>query len=100
MLEMVRGREAALRRGERWPWFRNLCHDIVTSEAFDRSLSVVIILNAVTVGLDSHFWLRWKEHGETAGVRIFEFIELMFLFIYTLECGIRFFAHRLDALHS
>ena len=69
-------------------------HRVLSSTQFDAGIGIIIILNSVTIGLQSE--------AEVKGIDIsdFIFIDNIFLAIYTIELGLRFFAYGFHCLDN
>eukprot|EP00929_Paragymnodinium_shiwhaense_P074750 TRINITY_DN38258_c1_g2_i1.p1 TRINITY_DN38258_c1_g2~~TRINITY_DN38258_c1_g2_i1.p1 ORF type:complete len:731 (-),score=147.44 TRINITY_DN38258_c1_g2_i1:556-2748(-) len=65
---------------------RYRCRRILLSPTFDAIIGVIILMNAVSVGIEQTIRLK---NGDTA---VMEVIETLFLCIYIVELGSRFFA--------
>jgi voltage-gated sodium channel len=76
------------------PGFKGVVHKIVGSSRFDMIIGMVIVVNSVTIGLESTFDIKQWD------TTIFARIEHIFLFIYTCELAARFYAHGLACLRS
>jgi voltage-gated sodium channel len=76
------------------PGLRGAVHRIVGSSRFDVLIGIVIVVNSVTIGLESTFEL---EQWDTT---FFRRIEHVYLFIYTAELLARFYAYGLSCMRS
>eukprot|EP00747_Dinoflagellata_sp_TGD_P057739 gnl/TRDRNA2_/TRDRNA2_150792_c0_seq1.p1 gnl/TRDRNA2_/TRDRNA2_150792_c0~~gnl/TRDRNA2_/TRDRNA2_150792_c0_seq1.p1 ORF type:complete len:721 (+),score=115.27 gnl/TRDRNA2_/TRDRNA2_150792_c0_seq1:107-2269(+) len=77
-----------------WSERRQDAHEILTSSHFDIVIGVVITLNAITIGLEQSF--RVAGHDVT----FFHVLEHMFLVVYAVELGLRFFVFGLSCLQD
>lgn len=73
---------------------RLFLYALVRSQRFDAAIGIVILLNSITIGLESSF--------ELAGYDTFVFVVLenIFLCVYVAELGIRFYAQRWACLRN
>jgi voltage-gated sodium channel len=83
-----------LERDEAPPGLRGRAHRVISDSRFDMAIGVVIIANSITIGLESAYELREMD------TTLFELLEHVFLFIYTLELLARFFVYGLKCLRS
>eukprot|EP00929_Paragymnodinium_shiwhaense_P074749 TRINITY_DN38258_c1_g1_i1.p1 TRINITY_DN38258_c1_g1~~TRINITY_DN38258_c1_g1_i1.p1 ORF type:complete len:772 (-),score=183.14 TRINITY_DN38258_c1_g1_i1:307-2622(-) len=71
---------------------RRHCRNILMSPRFDAIIGVVILGNALSVGVEQTIRLKGKDTSQM------ELIESVFLCIYIVELAMRFFAFRLQCL--
>lgn len=70
-----------------WELYRHQVKKMVDSKWFEWTAGAIILLNMITIGLETEVSLRSAE-----GVMIFTNLERVFLAIYTLELVVRFIA--------
>jgi voltage-gated sodium channel len=68
-------------------------HQILQLNAFDAAIGVVIVMNSLTIGLESSLSLN-----PANDLSIFEFLEKIYMAVYCVELGLRFFAYKLTCL--
>eukprot|EP00930_Biecheleria_cincta_P028971 TRINITY_DN20164_c0_g1_i1.p1 TRINITY_DN20164_c0_g1~~TRINITY_DN20164_c0_g1_i1.p1 ORF type:complete len:564 (-),score=86.41 TRINITY_DN20164_c0_g1_i1:21-1481(-) len=68
--------------------------DFLDNAMFDAGMGVVILANSVLIGIESNFDLQGRD------LTIFEFLGHLFLAIYFVELGLRWFALRMECFRS
>ena len=74
----------------------NWVHYVLADARFDAIIGVVIIANSATIGVEQTFRLL----NNRPVLDMCQYLEYTFLFIYTVELGLRFYASGLACLHS
>jgi voltage-gated sodium channel len=69
-------------------------HQMLSSTKFDMSIGVVIMMNSITIGVQMEFELQNKD------VSALLLIDNVFLGIYAVELGLRFFAYGIHCLDN
>jgi voltage-gated sodium channel len=69
-------------------------HRMLSSAKFDAAIGVIILINAIMIGVQLEYELRNMD------VRSLVFIDNIFLCIYVLELGLRFFAYGVHCLDN
>lgn len=75
-----------------WPVIVHLCRRVVGNNVFECVISVVILVNAIMIGVESDLSIR----GEDDQVWL-QVMEILFLVVYTVEIVIRLIAHKWKA---
>jgi voltage-gated sodium channel len=76
------------------PGLRGAVHRVILSSRFDVLIGLVIVVNSITIGFEVTFELQQWD------TTIFHRIEHIFLFIYTAELAVRFYAYGLACMRS
>merc|ERR1719171_1082516 len=97
MTASTRSWAEALENGGVLGRLRLQCHRVLNGQRFDAAIGFVILLNSISIGLESHFELK---RGPDGVPKFFKVTEHLFLLVYVVELSMRFFAHRLGALES
>lgn len=74
----------------KWHYAQGLCRRIVESPIFEAVLSVVIFVNAITIGIEADMSIQNDEEEMTWSL----IVEVLFLVIYILELIIRLVANK------
>merc|ERR1719326_225479 len=86
----------ALTDDEELPAWKLRIHLILDHPYFDRFMGIVIVLNAICVGVESQIEVTYG-YGHSYEF-IFESLENVFLFLYTMEAGGRVAAYGWEAI--
>eukprot|EP00392_Amoebophrya_sp_AT5.2_P001866 g1871.t1 len=83
--------------GDEGPWFSKLryhCQFLLSLQKFDAAIGIVILINSITIGVESHYEITNQD------TQFFADIEHVFLSVYVMELMARFFAFGPSCLKS
>mmetsp|Transcript_63340 Transcript_63340/g.137845 ORF Transcript_63340/g.137845 Transcript_63340/m.137845 type:complete len:683 (+) Transcript_63340:3-2051(+) len=69
---------------------------LLQSDSFDKVIGLIIVLNAALIGVEQNFTLEQN----TSGLHVTWVLEHIFLAIFVVELGLRFFAYGINALQD
>jgi voltage-gated sodium channel len=70
-------------------------HQMLQANKFDAAIGVVIVMNSLTIGLESSLSIRPEND-----LSCFDLLENVYVAIYFVELGLRFFAYKLACLSN
>jgi voltage-gated sodium channel len=75
---------------------RLFVHDLLSRQRFDACIGLVIVANSITIGVEQ----TYRMAGDKEVLDQCKVLEMVYLFVYTVELSMRFFAHGRACLKS